>query len=99
MSSSDINEELEAFLPSHLDYKRMADEDSMYTDTPYSEFLMWNRAKIGALEPNYRKWLVAFMKMIRSDHIRLMDKEDCVMWDADGFFFDKDGKLCITHTR
>ena len=99
MSSIDINEKLEAFLPSALDFERMCEESDTYDDMPYSDFLQWNKNKIGQLEPNYRKWLSALMKMIQSDHITLMDKEGCVMWTADGFFFDKDGKLCITHGR
>lgn len=98
MSSSDINEELEAFLPCALDFNRMVYEGT-YSDTSYSEFLEWNKHKISKLEPNYRKWLVALMKMIKADAIRLMDKEGCVMWSADGFFFDKEGKLCITQER
>jgi hypothetical protein len=99
MSSVDINTQLEAFLPCMHDFERMCDESDMYDDVSYSEFLNWNKHKISELEPNYRKWLVALMKMIRSDHVTLMDKEDCVMWQADGFFFDNNGKLCITHAR
>jgi hypothetical protein len=84
MSSIDINTQLEAYLPSMNDFERMCDEESgMYDDVSYSEFLNWNKNKISQLEPNYRKWLVALMKMIRSDHVTLMDKEGCVLRTAD----------------
>jgi len=99
MSSTDINQKLEALLPSEIDFERMCEENDMYDDMPYSDFLQWNKDKISQLEPNYRKWLLEFTKMIRSDHITLMDKEGCIAWTADGFFFDTGGKLCITHAR
>jgi hypothetical protein len=99
MSSTDINAQLEEFLPSELDFERMSEESDVYDDMTYSEFLKWNIYKISQLESNYLKWLSALMKMIRNDHISLMDKEGCVIWNADGFFFDRDGKLCITHGR
>jgi len=98
MSTIDIKTKLAAFLPSEIDYERMS-EDTAYDSIPYSEFLKWNMDKIDTLEPNYLKWLSALMKMIRSDHLTLMDKEGCVIWCADGFFFHKDGALCITHDR
>ena len=99
MSSTDIKAQLATFLPSEVDYERMSEESGMYEDTPYSEFLKWNIHKIDQLDPKYLKWLSALMKMITSDHLTMMDKEDCIIWNADGFFFDTNGKLCITHDR
>jgi hypothetical protein len=99
MSSTDVNAQLEAFLPCEVDFERMSEETGIYDDMNYSEFLLWNKDKINQLHSNYLKWLLALMKMIRSEHITMMDKEGCVIWNADGFFFDRNGKLCITHGR
>ena len=88
---------LMAFLPSEGDFERMSGE-GMY-EISYNEFLKSNRYKIGQLDSKYRSWLMSLMKMISSEHITMMDKEYCIPWHADGFFFDKDGKLCLTHAR
>jgi hypothetical protein len=93
--SSEINTQLEAFLPCEADFERMTE----YSEMTYSEFLKWNTDKISQLDPKYLRWLSALMKMITCDHLTMMDKEDCIIWNADGFFFDTNGKLCLTHSR
>ena len=98
--SSEINLQINAlmaFLPSEGDFERMSEEGA--SEMSYNEFLKSNRYTISQLDSKYRSWLMSLMKMITSEHIKMMDKEYCIPWNADGFFFDKDGKLCLTHGR
>ena len=81
------------------DYKRMSENNSMYEDISYDNFLLWNTFKIDTLDNDGISWLSKLIEYISSNKVNLIDMEDCGSWTASAFFYDMDAKLCIVHPR
>jgi hypothetical protein len=79
--------------------KEMREDDNIYNNMSYDEFVDWNSKKIDALNMNEMKWLYMLLTYMASEKINLIDMEDCGSWTATAFFYHMDGKLCITHPR
>jgi hypothetical protein len=79
--------------------KEMREDDNIYNNMSYDEFVDWNSKKIDALNKNEMNWLYMLLTYMASEKINLIDMEYCEGWTATAFFYDMDGKLCITHPR
>ena len=89
----------DSFLPSEYDYERMQGMNEKYEDMPYYDFIIWNHECLRNMTVEDRVSLVWLCKKMKSNTINLVDMESCCEFNADGFYFDKDSKLCITNSR
>ena len=65
----------------------------------YAAFRAWNIKCLEEMKYEDQVWVWGLCKRIGSSTIGMMDMEDCGIWTADQFFFDKNKKLCIVHPR
>lgn len=89
----------EYYMPSYLDFMRMAEYNDDYHDMSFAQFITWNLEQIKNLSNDDIDWLKGLCRRIRVDKIRQMDLENCVEWDSCGFYYDPRGHLCIMHPR
>ena len=83
-------------------YGRMFDLECNGVDTEvedYEGFRAWNIKCLGEMTYKEQTWIWELCKRIGSSNLGMMDMEDCGIWTADQFFFDKNKKLCIVHPR
>ena len=65
----------------------------------YEEFRAWNIQCLEEMSDEDQTWVWGLCKRIGCSNLGMMDMEDCGIWTADQFFFDKNKKLCIVHPR
>ena len=80
-------------------YERMLDHDCRDVDNTlsYENFLAWNKKCIEELSSADIRWLGVFCD--RLNKIGMMDMEDCGVWKADSFYYDKNKNIVIVHPR
>ena len=65
----------------------------------YDEFYNWNKSCLEKMSYEDQIWVWGLCKRLGSSNVGMMDMEDCGIWTADQFFFDKNKKLCVVHPR
>jgi len=65
----------------------------------YDDFIIWNKQCLNELPFDEHVWILGLCTRLKSSKICMMDLEDCGIWTADAFFYDKDKKLCVVHPR
>jgi len=99
---SSIIENIMAYCIDEDGYGRMFDFKCKGINTEvedYAAFRMWNITCLAQMSDEDLLWVWGLCKRIGSSTIATMDMEDCILWTADQFFFDKKKRLCIVHPR
>ena len=88
------------YLPNELSFERMKHEGDLYgEDMTYERFRLWNLECIAALTDYEYNWTVELCRRMLQKNIKLMDEEPCVVFTADGIYFDMNKNLVITNSR
>lgn len=79
-------------------YGRMFDfKCNVFED--YEGFMEWNIKCLEEMSHEDQVWMWDLCKRLKDCNIGMMDLEECGIWTADQFFFDKNKKICIVHPR
>ena len=65
----------------------------------YDVFYNWNKTCLEEMHDEELIWIWGLCNYIKGSHMKMMDLEDCGIWTADQYFFDKNKKLCVVHPR
>jgi hypothetical protein len=65
----------------------------------YDDFVIWNKQCIMELPFDDHIWIFGLCNKLKASKIGMMNMEDCGVWTAYAFFYDKEKKLCIVHPR
>ena len=98
----ELIENIMSFCVDDDSYERMFDFKSKGIDTQvenYEEFYNWNKKCVEEMAYEDKLWLNGLCMRLKNSKLGMMDLEDCGIWTADQFFFDKNKKLCIVHPR
>ena len=99
---SSIIEDIMAYCVNADGYGRMFDFKCRGINTrveDYEGFRAWNLKCLEEMSYEDKVWVWGLCKRLGSSSVGMMDMEDCGIWTADQFFFDKNKKLCIVHPR
>jgi hypothetical protein len=99
MDRTDMKKAIMQYILNEDDYKRIRENNSMYENMSYDDFLLWNNCKIDALDKDEISCLSKLIKYISSNRVNLIDMEDCGSWRASAFFYDMNADMCIVHDR
>lgn len=90
-----------SFLVAECEFERMKDMECRGIDDSmtYAEFHQWNTLCLSEQAPDYDPWLLRLCERMKDNQICLMDLESCCIFEASGFFFDKNKRLCIINPR
>ena len=81
------------------DYERMNDLNDGHKFESYEQFVEHNIKCVNDADDRDVTFMsLLALKTIRSN-IKLCDKENFIEWQSDGFYFNIDGHLVITHPR
>jgi hypothetical protein len=83
-------------------YGRMFDFkcEGIYTEVEdYAAFREWNIKCLGEMNYEDQVWVWGLCRRIGGFNVGMMDMDNCGIWTADQFFFDKNKKICIVHPR
>ena len=98
----ELIEDIMAYCVDAEGYGRMFDFKCRGIDTEvedYEGFRAWNVKCLEEMSDSTRMWVWELCKYLKDYNLGMMDMEDCGIWTADQFFFDKNKKLCIVHPR
>lgn len=82
-----------------LERAQNLDSENEFNFDSYNEFKNFQRRMINLQDESFIYFLETVKSLIESKSLGQVDKEDTIEWDSDGFYFNKNNQLIITHPR